>query len=127
MIDHFTHYAQAYVTQFQTVQTMAKALCENFIVPYKLLEKILSDQGRNFESELIANLCKLMGTYKLRSSLDHLQTNGQCERLNSTLINMLGMLPPECKFDWKGSIGVLVHTYNCTQNSTTVFSPCFLM
>ena len=40
---------------------------------------------------------------------------------------MLGMLPPECKSDWKGSIGALVHANNCTQNSTTGFSPYFLM
>ena len=36
---------------------------------------------------------------------------------------MLGMLPPECKSDWKDSIGALVHTYNCTQNSAMGFRP----
>ena len=40
---------------------------------------------------------------------------------------MLAMLPPECKSDWKGSIGVLVHMYNCTCNSAMGFSPHFLM
>ena len=45
---------------------MAKALWDNFIVHYQLPEKILLDQGRNFESEFTANLCKLMGTKKLR-------------------------------------------------------------
>ena len=40
---------------------------------------------------------------------------------------MLGMLPPECKSNWKGSIGVLVHAYNCNQNPATGFSPYFLM
>ena len=45
--------------------TKAKVLWDNFIVHYGLPEKILSDQGRNFESELItANLCKLTGTKK---------------------------------------------------------------
>ena len=114
MMDHFTHFTQAYVTQSQMAQTTAKALWDNFIIHYGLPEKILSDQGRNFESELIANLCKLMGTKKLRTSPYHQQVNGQCERFNSTLINMLGMLPPESKSDWKGSIGVLDHPYNCT-------------
>ena len=38
-------------------QTMAKALWDNFIVHYGLLEKILSDQGRNFKSELKADPC----------------------------------------------------------------------
>ena len=40
---------------------------------------------------------------------------------------MLGTLSPEQKSDWKGSIRALVHAYNCTRNSTTGFSPYFLM
>ena len=83
--------------------------------------------SQNFESKLIADLCRLMGTKKLRTSLHHPQTNGQCERFNSTLIGMLRTLPPDHKSDWKGSIGVLVQAYNCTQNSTTGFSLYFLM
>ena len=123
MINHFTQYVQGYVTQFPT----AKVLWDNFIIDYSLPEKILFDQGRNFESELIANLCRITGTKKLRSSPHHPQTNGQCKRINSPLIIMLGTLPPECKSNWKSSIGALMHTYNCTHNSATVFSPYILM
>ena len=36
---------QAYVTQSQMAQTMAKVLWDNFIVHYGLPEKILLDQG----------------------------------------------------------------------------------
>ena len=43
--DHFTRYAQAYVTRTQTAQTTAKTLWNKFIVHYGLPEKILSDQG----------------------------------------------------------------------------------
>ena len=85
------------------------------------------DQGQNFESQLVADLCELMGTQKIWTSPYYLQTNGQCERFNSTLINMLGMLPKEKKSEWKNNIGMLVHAYNCTQNSTTGFSPYYLM
>ena len=68
-----------------------------------------------------------MGTQKLWTILHHLQTNGQCERFNFTLIGMLGTLSPEWKSDWKGSIGVLAHAYSYTRNSTMGFSPYFLM
>ena len=112
--DHFTRYAQVYVTRTQTTQMTAKTLWDKFIVHYGLLEKILMDQGCNFESQLVADLCELMGTQKIQTSPYHLQTNGQCERLNSTLINMLGMLPKEKKSEWKNHIGMLVHAYNCT-------------
>ena len=59
--DHFTRYGQTYVTRSQTVQTTAMTLWDKFIVHYGLPEKILSDQGHNFESQLVADLCKLMG------------------------------------------------------------------
>ena len=95
--DHFTRYAQAYVTKTQTAQMTAKTLWDKFIVHYGLPKKILMDQGCNFESQLVADLCKLMGTQKVWTSPYHPQTNGQCERFNSTLINMLGTLPKEKK------------------------------
>ena len=124
--DHFTRYAQAYVTRTQTAQTTAKTLWGKFIVHYGLPKKILSDQGQNFESQLVADLCTLMGMQKIWTSPYHPQTNSQCERFNSTLINMLGMLPPE-KSEWKNHIGMLVHPYNCAQDSATGFSPYYLM
>ena len=104
-----------------------KDLWDKFIVHYGLPEKILTDQGCNFESQLVADLCELMGVRKIWTSLYHQQTNGQCERFNSTLINMLGTLPKEKKSEWKDHIGTLVHAYNCTRNSATGFSPYYLM
>ena len=59
--DHFTRYAQAYVTRTQMTQTMEKTLWDKFIVHYGLPKKILTDQGRNFESQLVADLCELLG------------------------------------------------------------------
>ena len=125
--DHFTRYAQAYVTKTQTAQMMVKTLWDKFIVHYGLPKKILTDQRQNFESRLMADLCELMGVQKIWTSPYHLQTNGQCERLNSTLINMPGTSPKEKKSEWKNDIGTLVHAYNCTQNSATGFSPYYLM
>ena len=113
VIDHLTRYTQAYATRTQTAQTTAKTLLDKFIVHYGLPEKILLDQGQNFESQLVADLCKLMGTQKIWTSQYYPQTNGQCERFNSTLIGVLRMLPPEKKSEWKNHTGILVHAYNC--------------
>ena len=125
--DHFTRYVQAYVTKTQTAQMTAKTLWDKFIVHYGLPKKILTDQGQNFESQLVVDFCELMEVQKIWTSPYHLQTNGQCERFNSTLINMLGTLTKEKKSQWKNHIGTLVHVYNCTQNSATGFSPYYLM
>ena len=125
--DHFTRYAQAFPSKTQTALATAKLLWNNFILHYGFPEKIITDQGRNFESELISHLCQLAGVQKLRTSPYHPQTNGQCERFNGTLLNMLGTLTPEQKKDWKSHVPALVHAYNCTRNTATGFSSYFLL
>ena len=57
--DHFTRYALAYPSKTQTAQARARVLWDNFICHYGLPEKFISDQGRNFESDLIKELCKI--------------------------------------------------------------------
>ena len=52
IIDHFTRYAQTYVTPKQTAVVVACTLWENFLVHYGWPEKILTDQGESFENNL---------------------------------------------------------------------------
>ena len=40
---------------------------------------------------------------------------------------MLGTLDSNQKKDWKSHVAGLVHAYNCTRQTTTEFSPYFLM
>ena len=125
--DHFTRYVHAFPSKSQTALATAKLLWNNFILYYGFPSKIIIDQGRNFESELIQNLCQLAGLQKLRTSPYHPQTNGQCEQFSGTLLNMLGTLTPEQMKDWKSHVPALVHAYNCTRNAATGFSPCYLL
>ena len=92
MIDHSTCYTQAYVMTSQTATTVAKTLWSKFLVHNGFLEKILTDQGHNFESPLIAELCQLAQVRKLWMTTYRPQTNGQCKHFNSLLINMIGTL-----------------------------------
>ena len=45
--DHFTKYAQAYVTLKQTAVVVAQTLLENFVIHYGWPEKILTEQGKS--------------------------------------------------------------------------------
>ena len=125
--DHFTRYTQAFPSKTQTALATAKYCGIISILHYGFPSKIITDQGRNFESELIKNLCQLAGVQKLMTSPYHPHTYGQCEHCNGTLLNMLGTLTPEQKKDWKSHVPALVHTYNCTRNAATGFSPYFLL
>ena len=125
--DYFTRYALAYPSKTQTAQATARILWDNFFCHYGFPEKFISDQDRNFESDLIKELCKIAGVKKLHTTPYHPQGNGQCERFNSTLCNMLGTLSEVEKSDWKSYLGCMTHAYNCTKHASTTYFPYYLM
>lgn len=68
MTDHFTKFAAVVPTKDQKAKTIAKAFWENFIVHYGFPSRILSDQGKDFESHTIRELCALIGADNVRTT-----------------------------------------------------------
>lgn len=127
MTDHFTKITIEVPTRNQTARTTADAIFNEFIVHYGLPRKLHSDQGANFCSNIIKELCQITGISKSRTTPYHPMGNGITERFNRTLISMLGTLDLEQKHNWKKYIYPLVHAYNSTIHDSTGFSPYFLM
>ena len=125
--DHFTWYTQAYVTPNQKASTIAKTLWDKFFVHYGFPEKILSDQGRNFESELLDKMCLLAQVEKMRTTTYRPEGNGSCERFNQTLISVSKTLHEEFKVEWTNHVNTLIYAYNCTRSNATVFSSYYLL
>lgn len=69
-----------------------------------LPEQLHSDQGRQFESNLMYEICKLLKIKKTRTTPYHPQCDGQAERFNRTLMDMLATTTRDHAFDWKGQI-----------------------
>lgn len=125
--DFFTKYALAIPTPNQKARTVAcPSLWENFIIHYGFPEKLHSDQGPDFESKTIKELCDLAGITKIRTTPYHPRGN-PVERFNRTLLNILGTLKAKDKTHWRDFVKPLVHAYNCTKHETTGFTPYELM
>ena len=109
--DHYTRYAQAIPTKNQLAKTTAEAFFNHFIVHYGIPKRIHTDQGTNYESKVIKELCQLTGMKKSRTTSYHPMGNGMCERFNRTLLNMLGSLESHQKQNWKAYLGpMIIHT-----------------
>ena len=83
----FTQYPQSYGTQSQTAMTTAKTLWDKFIVHYRLPKKILSDQDRNFESQLVAITAKFVQKmwhvkWAHKNAKSFKAKEAQCHKLN---------------------------------------------
>lgn len=123
--DFFTKFSWAFPTKDQTAKTVASVLWENLICSFGFPKRIHSDQGANFESELVKELCTLAGV-KSRTTPYHPRGN-PVERFNRTLLDLLGTLSDKKKEHWRKYVRPLVHAYNCTRNDSTGESPFFLM
>ena len=81
------------------MKTTARILFDNFICHYGFTSRLHSDQGRNFESEVIKDLCSIANNDKSKTTPYHPMGNGMPERFYQTLLDMLGFIENDQKSD----------------------------
>ena len=75
LVDHFMRYMTAYVTKDHKMSTVAKCLYKGFISIFGAPEKILTDQGKAFTSDVVAELCNQFRVGK--TTMMHYQPPGK--------------------------------------------------
>ena len=127
MIDHFSKYAKAVALPDQRAQTIATAFIEHWVSAFGTPRQLHTDQGRNFESALMHELCTLLKIDKTRTTPYHPSGNGQCERQNSTAMNLVHSYAREDPYNWDKHLSLAMMGYNMTKHSATGFEPTKLM
>ena len=80
--DYFTRWVEAYPILNQEATTVAQKLTDELFCHFSPPEQLHFDQGRQFESTVIAEVCKLLGIAKSRTTPYHPQGDGQVEHFN---------------------------------------------
>ena len=118
---------EAYVIPNQEAVTVAKKLLDEMFCQFSLPEKLHSDQGRQFEGEVVTQLCRLLAIEKTHTTPYHPQSDGLVERFNQTLLSMLATCLEDHPNEWDQYLSKLCMAYNSSVQSTTGYSPYFLM
>ncbi|MES9883736.1 MAG: DDE-type integrase/transposase/recombinase [Sedimenticola sp.] len=125
--DYFTKWTEAYALPNHRAKTVAKTLVDEFICRYGAPMIIHSDQGSDFESKLFKEVCVLLAIKKTRTTPYHPQSDGQVERFNRTLLDMLSKHVQEDQTDWDIHIPHVMMAYRSSEQDSTKFSPAMLM
>ena len=125
--DYFTRWIEAYPMPDQQAGTTENKLVYEFISRFGIPLEIHSYQGRNFESQLFQETCRLLEVKKTRSTPYKPQANGLIERFNRTLGKMLRSFVDHNKLDWDIHVPLLTAAYRSTVHPATGFTPNKLM
>ena len=127
VIDHLTRFLVLVAIPDKRATTVARALVERVFSVFSPPETLHSDQGTEFENELVKQLQAVFGFKKTRTSAYRPQGNSVLERVHSTMHNMLAMYT-NAKYDnWAELLPFVQLAHNTAYNQTLEETPHYLM
>ncbi len=125
--DYFTKWMEAYPMENMEAVTVARIFVNEFVSRYGAPEFLHTDQGRNFESNLMKEVCQVLGIMKTRTTPFHPQSDGLVERFNRTLLQMLSTAVIDHEEDWDLQLPLLMLAYRSSIQESTKVTPFSLM
>ena len=122
--DYATRYPEAIPLRTIDAEVIAQELMKIF-ARVGIPKEILTDQGSNFQSQLLAELYRLLHIGALRTSPYHPQTDGLVERFNKTLKDMLKKTASEEGKDWDRLIPFLLFLALHGKNTFNTLRQCW--
>ncbi|KAJ8352500.1 hypothetical protein SKAU_G00239760 [Synaphobranchus kaupii] len=126
-MDYFTKWPKAFAIPDQSAATTAERLVEEMFTRFGAPAELHSDQGRNFESQLMAEVCKRLGVTKTRTTPLHPQSDGLVERFNRTLATQLAILASQHQRDWDRHLPLVLWAYRSAVQESSQLTPAALM
>ncbi len=110
----------------QEASTIASLLVDRVFSYFGTPLQILTDRGRNFESNLFEELCRRLGIDHIRTTSYKPSTNDLVERFHRTLNAMIAKVVCENQRDWDIHLPSVLAAYRATTHENTRYSPNFL-
>ena len=127
IIDQFTKWVECIPLPNQEAETSARAAINDFFCRFGCPLILVTDQGRNFESNLFKEVCKLLQIHKSRTTAYRPSANGQVERVNRTLMASIRCYINKNPDNWDEKLSLITSALRSSVNRNTGFTPNRLM
>lgn len=124
---NFTKWVEIIAVPDQSAVTCANKLLNEVICRFGSPLTLHSDLGRNYESSVLSELCKLLEIKKTRTSVRNPRCNGQVERFNRSVLRMIKAYLCGEQENWDLNLGCLAAAYRACPHESTGLTPNLLM
>ena len=124
--DYLTKWPEVYPVPDRTAPTVAKCLAD-LIWKHGVPVKIIHDRAAEFLSDVVQETATVLGTTQLPTSGGHPQTDGQVERMNRTLKQMLAKVVKKGGKDWDDLLGPVLFAYRTAPQASSGETPFSLV
>ena len=125
--DFLTKWPRISAAPDQKAHRIALLLAEEVVPFCGVPEALLSDRGTNLLSNLVQDVCQLLGIKTLHTTSYHPQCDGMVERLNRTLKTILRKHAAQFGVQWDTYLGGVLWAYRNTIHESTGEKPSFLL
>ena len=122
-IDYGTRWVEAFPLPNQSAETISRVLLDQVFFRFGIPEVIHSDQGANFESRLLHEICNLLGIKKTRTTPYNPRGNGLVEKMNSTIKKCLATSSHSHPESWDLRLPSVLFAIRTTIQSSLRVSP----
>lgn len=120
-----TEYLSKYVMAYPIKSKMASEIAEklfDYISLFGPPKEILSDQGTEFNNEIVHSLLKASGVEHRVTSAYHPRTNGMTERMNGVIVESIKKHASIDKLEWNKWVPFVLFAYRTRVHSSTNFT-----
>lgn len=125
VMDYFTKWPEVFAIPNQEATTVAEKLVNEVFCRFGVPLEIHSDQGRNFESQVFQETCRILGINKTRTTPYHPQSDGMVERFNQTLEKHLAKVVDSHQKDWDKYIPLFLLSYRTAVHESAGVTPAY--
>ena len=118
--DHFSKYMKTFTLPHQKAARIAEVIWNKWFHVHGEPQEKHTEKGPNFKSELIRQVCELHGITKTRYSPYHTQGDGQDERFNKNMMNIVLFQKAD---EWDEVLPFTASAYNSAVHEITAFTP----
>ncbi|MCO5566933.1 hypothetical protein L7F22_020616 [Adiantum nelumboides] len=128
VVDRLTKMAKFIATK-KTVKTseLAKLFVQHLYKLYGMPADIVSHRDRKFNSHFWRKVFKKLDTTLSMSTADHPESDGQTERINQILEDMLRSYVSKKQSNWEDYLPILEFAYKSSKDLASGFTPFMLM